>query len=289
MFENRVLDAAGVRCRVLIDGWRTVSPRFVFKGYDASVQGPLVAPGLNADGMLPGRFAALLIEAPTGLVLVDAGVGPFAGELEAGRLAGELDALGIPRTDIRTVLVTHGHADHVGGLVTNDGVPVFEDARHLVHRAELAFWRSPAARELPGDAAEPARVAFGALRAGGLLEEISTETLVGPQVRILEAPGHTPGHLAVVINDALLWAGDAITHPVNIPKPEWVSAADMSEDNARTRVALLGRAADDGLLLAASHLAWEGMVRRVDGGFAFDRMDGAVAPGRGRAGTQPPR
>lgn len=270
MFTNRVLDAGGVRCRVLVDGWRAVSPRFVFRGYDEDVHGPLVRPGMDADGLLPGRFAALLIEGPDGLVLVDAGMGPFAGEMDAGRLTGELDALGISRTDIGTVVVTHGHADHVGGLVTNDGVPTYEAARHLVHPAELAFWRSAAARELPGDAGEPARVAFGALRAGGLLDEAADRTPVASGVQILEAPGHTPGHLAVVVNDALLWAGDAIVHPVNVPHPEWVSAADMDARNAQTRVELLERAADDRLVLAGSHLPVEGSVRREADGFAFD-------------------
>lgn len=272
MFTNRTLDAAGVRCHVLIDGWRAVSPRFVFKGYDEAIHGPVVAPGLDPEGMLPGRFAALLIEAPDGLVLIDAGMGPFAGEMEAGRLAGELDALGVSRTDVRAVVVTHGHADHVGGLVTNDGVPVFEEARHVVHAAELAFWRSPAARELPGDAGEPARVAFGALRAGGLLDPIERDADVVGSARAIEAPGHTPGHLAIVVNDALLWAGDSIVHPVNVTHPEWVSAADMDGRNAETRVGLLARAADGRLVLAGSHLPVEGHVRRADGGFELEPL-----------------
>lgn len=270
MFTHRLLDAGGVRCRVLVDGWRAVSPRFVFRGYDEDVHGPLVRPGMDAGGLLPGRFAALLIEDRDGFVLVDAGMGPFAGDMEAGRLAGELDALGVSRTDIHVVVITHGHADHVGGLVTNDGVPVFEEAKHVVHPAELAFWRSPAARELPGDAGEPARVAFGALRAGGLLDEATGSTRVASGVRTLDAPGHTPGHLAVVVNDALLWAGDAIVHPVNVSHPEWVSAADMDVSNADTRVALLSLAADDRLILAGSHLPIEGWVHREGVGFDFE-------------------
>ena len=79
-------DAAGIACHVLVDGTRTVSPRFVFRGYDDEVQGPFVRPYLDAEGKLRGRFAALLIEAPDGLVLVDAGYGGAGGDLEAGHV-----------------------------------------------------------------------------------------------------------------------------------------------------------------------------------------------------------
>jgi len=256
---------------VLIDGWRAVSPRFVFRGYDDAVHGQLIGQHLDADGMLPGRFSALLIEAADGLVLVDAGLGPFAGDLEAGLLPGELEALGIRPEDIRTVVLTHGHADHVGGLVTHDGAIAFPAARHVVHERELAYWRSTAARELPGEAGEPARVAFATLGQAGLLDPVDHDVEVAPEVRTLDAPGHTPGHLAVVIDDELLWAGDAIVAAANVPHPEWVSTADMDPgENERTRRALLARAADDRLLLGGAHLPVVGRVARSDGGYLLD-------------------
>jgi glyoxylase-like metal-dependent hydrolase (beta-lactamase superfamily II) len=262
------LDANGIRCRVVVDGTRRVSPRFVFRGYDPEVQGPFVEPLLDAAGTLPGRFAALLIEVDDRLVLVDAGIGPFAGDLDAGRLAGELDTMGVRAADVATVLVTHGHADHVGGLVTSDGVPAFPEARHVVHAAELAFWRSPAARELPGGAAEPARVAFGALRAAGLLDTVDGAKTIASGVRAIEAPGHTPGHLAVVVNDTVLWAGDALVTPLNVTHPDWVSAADMDgERNAATRRDLLARAADGSMVLAGAHLPVTGVPVRAGDGF----------------------
>ena len=66
------LDAGGVPCHVLIDGWRTVSPRFVFAGYADEVQGAFVRAYLDADGKLPGRSSGLLIAGTDGPVLVDA-------------------------------------------------------------------------------------------------------------------------------------------------------------------------------------------------------------------------
>ena len=221
------IDAGDFRCHVLIDGWRAVSPRFVFKGYDDSVQGPYVRPYLDDDGKLLGRYAALLIEAPDGLTLVDAGVGGFGDDSGGGDLQEELAAVGVRPWDIRSVVVTHGHADHVGGLLDPERRPVFADARHIIHRVEADYWASDAAGELPGNAGEPALLALHALLEADLLDLISDDADVVAGVRAIAAPGHTPGHLAVVVNDALLWAGDAIVTTLSLSHPWWVSAADM--------------------------------------------------------------
>ncbi|MFL5790197.1 MAG: MBL fold metallo-hydrolase [Actinomycetota bacterium] len=256
-------DAGGVACHVLVDGGRTVSPRFVFRGYDDDVQGPFVRPYLDAEGKLAGRFAALLIESADGHVLIDAGLGPFAGPLDGGRVRQELEILGVQPWDIRTVIITHGHADHVGGLLGPRKEPAFPDARHVIHRAEADFWASEDAGELPDDAGGPAIAALHALLQADLLDVIGGDLEVAAGVRAIEAPGHTPGHLAVVVNDGLLWAGDAVISQLNVPHPEWVSAADMDgAANEATRRALLARAADHGLVLAASHLPVAGSIVR---------------------------
>jgi glyoxylase-like metal-dependent hydrolase (beta-lactamase superfamily II) len=264
------LDLAGRRAFVLLDGRRAVSPRFAFKGYDDDVHGPFVRPFLDPDGKLPSVFTALLLDADDGPLLVDAGVGRFAGDLDAGHLRAELDALGIRPDEIRTVLITHAHADHVGGLTDAAGAPVFANARHVCHRAEAAFWGSPEARDLPGDAAAPAVAAFEALVGAGLLHLIDDDEAVAHGVTALPAPGHTPGHLAVAIDGACLWTGDAIVGPLNVTHPQWVSAADMDGPaNEATRRALLARAADEDLLLGGNHLPAPMRVRRDGDGFAI--------------------
>jgi glyoxylase-like metal-dependent hydrolase (beta-lactamase superfamily II) len=263
------IDAAGVRCHVVVDGTRTVSPRFVFRDFDEGVQGAAIRDDLDTQGRLSSRIACLAIEAPTGVVLVDAGDGRPRADLDGGHLFEELEELGIRPWDVRQVVVTHGHADHVGGLLGPRGEPAFPDARHVVRDREVSYWGSAEAAALPDEAASAARAAFSALLDAALLDPVADDDVsVAPGVHAIGAPGHTPGHLAVVVGDALLWSGDAFVHPSNVPHPEWPSAADMDPvQNERSRRELLRRAADDGLLLAGTHMLTLGAVERRAHGF----------------------
>ena len=268
------LDAGGIPCHVLIDGWRSVSPRFVYAGYDEQVQGPYVRGYLDADGKLPGRFSALLIEAPGGPVLIDAGNGRFAPGLDAGHLPEQMARVGVEPSDVRCVVITHGHPDHVGGLVAAGDEPAFANARHVIHRNEAEFWSSPVAAALPNDAGTAAATALGALLDAGLLDTIEGDARVSAAVEAVLAPGHTPGHLAVVINEALLWAGDALVSQLNVPHPEWVSLSDMDGPaNEATRRRLLERAAAAGLALAASHMPIAGSVERTADGYELRPLE----------------
>nr|WP_258545220.1 MBL fold metallo-hydrolase [Micromonospora provocatoris] len=71
------------------------------------------------------------------VTLVDAGIGP-ADSMAAswapvpGRLPAELAAAGIDPADVRTVVLTHLHTDHVGWAG-----PLFPNADHLIQRAEV--------------------------------------------------------------------------------------------------------------------------------------------------------
>ena len=262
------LDANGVACHVLIDGWRTVSPRFVFEGYDDAVQGEFVRPYLDADDKLPGRMSALLVESADGLVLIDAGNGRFAPDLDAGHVHEALETLGVHPWDIRCVIITHGHADHVGGLVGPRDEPAFPDARHVIHRTEAEFWSSPEAEALPNGAGLPAQTALMALLDAELLDTVEGDARIATGIDAIEAPGHTPGHLAIVVNDAVLWAGDTFVSQLNVPHPQWVSLSDMDgRTNEATRRRLLERAAAADLLLAAAHMPISGTVARAGDGY----------------------
>jgi glyoxylase-like metal-dependent hydrolase (beta-lactamase superfamily II) len=240
-----------------------VSPRFVFAGYDDDLQGPFVRPHLDADGKLYGRFAALLIEAPEGLVLVDAGLGTFAGDLDAGHLHEELNTLGVRPWDVRVVVITHGHADHVGGLLGPRKEPAFPDARHVMHRREADFWASDAAADCRTTPANPPS------RAPPCCRPSARHDRRGHRHR---AEG--PRHAARPATSrswwvTLLWAGDAVS-PLNASHPEWVSAADMDAAGSGRRRAF-ERAVREDLVLAASHLPIVGAIARA--GNAYEIAD----------------
>jgi len=93
------------------------------------------------------------------------------------------------------------------------------------------------------------------------------EKEVLPGIRILPAPGHTPGHSAVAISsggEELLYLADLLVHPTHFEEPEWFAAVDMLPGElATTRGALLARAAKEKTRLTAFHFPFPGLGRAL--------------------------
>ena len=73
----------------------------------------------------------------------------------------------------------------------------------------------------------------------------------------LPAPGHTPGHVAVLVTsqgEKGLMVGDALHSKVQVQEPGWCARADVDKDlGLESRQAILDRAESEGLLVAAGH------------------------------------
>lgn len=138
------------------------------------------------------------VETDDGLVLIDAG---FPGQTD--ELASALAEEGFDLDDVETLFLTHQDGDHAGG------------ARELVERTDATVMAHP--RDAPaieggedpvkssGDRYPPVPVDVR------VVEGVAFRTEAGP-MRVVETPGHTPGHVSLVLPDAdLLIAGDALT------------------------------------------------------------------------------
>jgi glyoxylase-like metal-dependent hydrolase (beta-lactamase superfamily II) len=116
----------------------------------AAVFGPDADP--VAVNRFPEEFAApytpLLVNTGAHRVLLDTGAGPLAPT--TGRLQANLALAGCRPEDIDLVVLSHAHADHIGGLVTEDGAPAFPNARIPMSRCEYDFWHSAELRQRLG-------------------------------------------------------------------------------------------------------------------------------------------
>jgi glyoxylase-like metal-dependent hydrolase (beta-lactamase superfamily II) len=158
-----------------------------------------------------------LVEESGEVTVIDAGVSGYYGDLIR-----ELAAMGRSIEDVRALVLTHGHPDHVGfaeRVRAEHGVPV------SVHELDAALTRG----EVPNPSPGLGRVRWasmlgfllwgmrrGALRTKGVTE-VSTfgsgATLDVPgALQVIATPGHTPGNTALVATGvSAVFAGDTLS------------------------------------------------------------------------------
>ena len=192
------------------------------------------------------------------LLLVDAGLGPDRQELAhdmhliGGQLLTGMRAVGVVPADITDVICTHLHADHVGWLFDPDARPVF--GRAVIWAGE-ADW--PHFVTGPGEMLPHIRAGWRAAAETDRFRPLDRDTVIAPGVTAVLAPGHTPGHMCVVLSSAAqraLLLGDAITCPVQLDEPAWHALGDVDPALAgRTRERLWRELEDDRTLGAGAH------------------------------------
>ncbi len=145
--------------------------------------------------------------------------------------AAQLALLGLRPADIDTLILTHTHIDHVGGL------PQFAHCVVVVHEAE---------RALPRPLYFDGRCPFDWPN----VREwccVSGDTDILPGLRLLATPGHTPGHLSLSLDlpntGAVLLTGDAIDRPAlfeeGFANSQALASAQRLMETARERNALI--------------------------------------------------
>lgn len=183
-------------------------------------------------GLIAGRV--YLIEGNDGLTLIDTSISNSRGKIEK-----DLGTLGYSMKDIKRILITHAHPDHIGSV---SDMQKASGAQVYVHRRDAPVVRGdqpivvPNVAELTGisrvivntmsktkvEAAPVARE----LNDGDVLDEV----LTGFQV--VDTPGHSPGHTAYWWPEKrLMFCGDVVmrltgrlSKPFRLASPDWPEA-----------------------------------------------------------------
>ncbi len=199
-------------------------------------------------------------------MLVDCGVGlgpyPWYAGLR-GELPQAMAAAGIEAADITHVFLTHAHPDHVGWAFDEQaGAPRFANARYLLHQRDWEHFgqRSPVPKHFTRFVAPLERFAA--------LDLLSGETEILRGVTALETPGHTPGHMSLLLQsrgEGLVISGDVLNSPVYVNEPELRFGSDADQAlGVRTRVKLVERIESEGWRIASAHFpepGWGGVIR----------------------------
>lgn len=244
-------------------------------------------PDFFRDGLIYGYLQSWLIDTGSERILVDTGAGngkdrpgiPIFGNLETDFLANLRDA-GFEPSDIDKVFCTHLHIDHVGWnteLVGEEWRATFPNAAYFFPALDEEAWN-------------PEKSTYGSL-AGAQVNANVFEDSVAPiieagQARLVEegasiaegmtvfnAPGHTPGHMVLRVEDAgavAYFTGDILHHPMQILRPDWNSVyCEDREQAAATRRSILQRAADENGRIVPAHFGapHSAFVEHSEGGF----------------------
>jgi len=214
-------------------------------------------------------FTCVMVNTGRHKVLVDTGADGLTPN--TGRLLRNLHTVGIEAGEIDTVILTHGHDDHIGGNTDAKGKPAFPKARYVMWKEEWTFWTS----EQPEALYKNEDFAFTRKNLLPIQDQIDLfdlEAEIVPGIHAVPAPGHTPGHMAVSVSSngkQLLCIGDAFLHPIHIEHPEWHATHEVApEQLMNTRHLLLNKSATEKALMLAFHFPFPGVghvVRRGTG------------------------
>ena len=236
---------------------------------------------VTEDGALVLSIHALLVDAPGMKLVVDTCIGndkPRAllrGQKLQTDFLNHIAEAGFPRETVDAVICTHLHVDHVGWNTMKDGdrwVPTFPNARYLIGKTEYDHWTKETKGEQPQIMADSVTPIFEA----GLAQTVEMDHRISPELRLVPTPGHTPGHVSVMIEskgETAVITGDMLHHPCQFAHPDWLSAFDDDQTAANARRhTMFAKWADKPILVIGTHFAapTAGHIRKDGDTYRFE-------------------
>ncbi len=213
-------------------------------------------------GTLANQFNPVLINTGSQLILVDTGNGPGRSPTTGMLLAGGLAAAGVDPKQVNTVIISHFHGDHIGGLRSGDGPINFPNAEIIVPADEWAFWMDDGNMSRAPESG-PVRTTFQNTRRifagmGDKVKRFERGKDVVPGITSIATTGHTPGHSSFLVTSGsgkLVIQADVTGNPaVNLRNPGWHSWADMDGPQAEaSRRKLFDMVAADRIPITGYH------------------------------------
>ncbi len=234
--------------------------------------------GLSTD-FVSIPLTVIVLKVGDRLIMVDSGSGA-QWQPTAGKLSANMQAAGIDPAKIGTILISHFHPDHIFGLMQKGtNAPVFPNAEMVVSAVEYKWWTEPGRVEKLPEPRKPLGQRINTVFPGWTnFKLVEGEQEVAPGVRLVSAPGHTPGHAAFHIssgNQQLMISNDTAYVPALLaPHPEWQGAYDQDGPLAvESRRKLLDRVIAEKMMICGAHFPFPGA-----GAFAKDGSGYAFIP-----------
>ncbi|HFE66974.1 MAG TPA: MBL fold metallo-hydrolase [Chloroflexi bacterium] len=193
---------------------------------------------LDENGKFLTSIGAFLVEIGDQKIAVDMAMGPMTiefpgfGPFSGGKYMESLASTGVAREDVTDVVFSHLHLDHVGWTTIDvDGRRelMYPNARHLVTQAEWDFWYG-------GDNPAGPHPEFVQQPLADIILFIQDGDEIAPGMRVVGTPGHTPGHISLLIESGgqrLYLTADILHGAMQLQEPDWSVAFDNDPEQAR--------------------------------------------------------